>query len=307
MGPPKPTGRLRRWPLGFRGAWIAVGWSATLLAVAWGMHRMDRLVRAAQANATCRLEWADLPPWLSGPSAEQTLQQLSQAANLRPEADVHDPALCRRVGEGLAQSPWVAEVKRVSKRADGVVRAHATFREPFAFVESAGVVYLVDSAGVRLPHRYLADYVQDRFWNDWLRITGATGAVPDEGQPWPGDDLAAGLRLAAYLKEATARGEVPFRSSLRAIDVSNAGLRRNKFDGQLRIRTVQPRGYIDWGLPPGEEYNVECTAARKLEMLRALYAERGQLPEATLDVRGSDGIRVRESPAPGGSASMSKR
>ena len=116
--------------------------------------------------------------------------------------------------------------------------------------------------------------------------------MPAEGEPWSGDDLAAGLRLIEFLKEATARGEVPFRSSLRTVDVANYKLRADKLDGELRIRTVYPRCYINWGLPPGEEYNIEASASRKVEMLRALYKERGELPELTLDVRGAEGIRV---------------
>ena len=188
----------------------------------------------------------------------------------------------------------MAEVKRVTKQASGVIRVQAAYREPFAMVEVDGTAYLLDRNAVRLPVEYVIGTVPDEYWNEWFRIAGVSAAVPPAGAVWPGADLAAGLELVEYLRDATVRGEVSFRSSLRVIDVSNHGRRRDPYDGELRIRTIYPRGYIDWGLPPGKEYTVEASANRKLEMLRALYAERSRLPDLVLDVRGADAIRLRE-------------
>lgn len=267
--------------------WQLIGWSATFVAVVWGLGRLDQRVRGQNPAAQCVIEWDGLPAWLTGAGGDQALADIAAAADLRPDDDIHDPELCRRVAAGLQASAWVAEVRRVSKRPDGVVRIDARYREPFAYVEHAGVVYRVDREGVRLPlpATYRVDFIQDKFWNDWFRIVGPSGVVPREGEPWPGDDLAAGLRLVQFLRDATARGEVPFRSSLRAIDVANFGLRKSPDDGQLRIRTIHPRSYIRWGEPPGEEYEVESPARRKLDMLRSVYAKRGFLPEGILDVR----------------------
>lgn len=284
-GDPRPASAWRR---------IAalVGWSASLGAVGWGLVRLDSDVRGTRAGVPGELEWVDLPPWLASDGSARILDDIAAAASPGASADIWEPDLCRRVAEGLQSSPWVAEVQRVSKQADGRVRIRALYREPFAFVELEGTAYLIDRSGVRLPRTYRVTQVEDRYWNDWLRIVGVAGGIPQEGEAWAGDDLAAGLRLVEYLKEATARGEVPFRSSLRTVDVANHRLRVDKLDGALRIRTVYPQGYINWGLPPGEEYNIEASASRKLEMLRALYSERGELPGVVLDVRGAEGIRV---------------
>jgi len=273
--------------------WKQVGqglaWIVALAGVCWSLATIDQSVTAEQALAECHVELVDLPEWLSGPGGQEIRAEIEGAAGVTRSDNVADNGLCRRVASNLQASPWVAELVRVTKRPDGRVRVRAKYREPFAFVERDGVVYRVDREGVRLPlpRTYRLEYIEDSFWNDWLRITGVSGEVPAEGQPWPGEDLRAGLTLARYLKEATARGEVPFRSSLRAIDVSNWKLRRDPFAGRLRIRTVHPRGVVHWGLPPGEEYPIEPPAQRKLEMLRTLYIERGRLPDDAIDVRGS--------------------
>jgi hypothetical protein len=269
-----------------------LGWAATVLAVAWGLQQLDRYARTPQPSLTGELEWVGLPAWLTTRGSEPILRDIGAATGLSGSIDVQDADLCRRVGEGLRSSPWVAEVKRITKQANGRVRIEATYREPFALVEVGGVAYLVDRAAVRLPVRYALSQVEERYWNDWFRITGVSAPTPNEGEAWTGADLATGLHLIEFLKEAIARGEVPFRSSLRAIDVANFKRHEDALDGELRIWTIYPHCYINWGLPPGEEYSMEPPAATKLAMLRTLYADRGQLPDNILDVRWFTGIKI---------------
>ena len=60
-------------------------WSVMLTGVAWGMRELETRALAARPPVTCRLEWADLPAWLSAPSGEQILQQITWSAGLRPD------------------------------------------------------------------------------------------------------------------------------------------------------------------------------------------------------------------------------
>lgn len=289
-------------PTAWRRIWAAVGWAATLSLVGWGAVRLHDYVRTSQTGAECRLEWVNLPSWLSEPSYAGVLQQITAAADLRPDDDIHDPNLCARIAANLQRSPWVAEVRNVTRQPDGVVRAAATFREPFAYVEVKGVAYLVDRNGVRLPSKTekltsKAGDDSDDVWENWFRITGVSGAIPNEGEAWTGTDVVAGLSLVQFLKEATARGEVPFRPALRAVDVANFMHPETGYGG-LRVRTTQPHGWIQWGLPPGEEFDIDASAARKLELLRSYYAKQGgQFPDGGIydvqDVRG-DRVKIRE-------------
>ena len=296
---PGGEGSLRLSSLALRRTWVLIGWAGTIVAAAWGMNYLEQYVQAARPNVPCRLEWIDLPNWLSAPDNAWVLYQIGQAIDARPDDDVYDPELCRRVGQSLAGSPWVERVERVTKQPDGTVRVQAAFREPLAFVESRGRAYLVDGTGVRLPLEYSPDFLGP---SDLFVVVGVSGPIPDIGQAWSGKDpqqpavdLAAGLKLVRFLHDAAVQGRLPFRAWLRKIDVANFDGRDNKFDGRLRIRTIHPNCYIDWGLPPGEEATVDtASASRKLDLLNALYAEQGQLPARILVVRWKEGVDCRE-------------
>lgn len=301
------TGRaLRLSPAAWRRTWTLIGWAFGLVAVVWGLQRVTQYVKTRQAQLPWRLEWVSLPQWLRAPAYEWVREEIEYAAGLQADDHVHAPDLCERVGRNLAASPWVATVQRVSKyvrpdpntgRDEAVLQIEATFREPLALVEMSRRAYVVDSQGVLLPVEYGADYVNPADPNMPMLIVGVAQPAPEVGAIWPGEDLAAGLTLAKYLRAAAADGRLSFRSSLKAIDVGNYDLGENAFDGRLRLRTILPRCYIRWGEPPGQEYPIEVDADRKLEMLRTLYATQGQFPDGwILDVRKEDGIERQEFP-----------
>lgn len=289
-------------PTAWRRVWAIVGWGVTLALVIWGIVQLDSYARVPQAGVECKLEWVGLPPWLSEPSYASVLQQITAIADVRPDDDIQDPNLCARVAMNLRQSPWIAEIRHVTRQPNGCIQVEAAFREPFAYVEVKGIAYLVDKSGVRLPSKtdMLSDKgakSSDAVWENWFRITGVSGPVPNEGETWTGTDLVAGLSLVKFLKEATERGEVPFRPALRSVDVANFTHPETGYGG-LRIRTTQSRGWIQWGLPPGEEFSVEPSATRKLELLRSYYSKQGgQFPDGGIydvrDVRG-DRVDIRE-------------
>jgi hypothetical protein len=265
-----------------------LGWTATFALIAWGLGALEQHVLAAHPPGPTHLVWRSLPAWLQSEAYAPVLADIEATVDLRPTDNLHDPTLAAYVGERLLENPWVADVPRVAKRADGAVIVSATFRKPMAYVTERGRAYLVDRTGVRLPNEASADKIRTE---DWFQITGVGGTRPEVGQPWEGEDLAAGLALVEFLEAAAQAGELPFRSWLTTIDVANFYRRVREFDGRLRIRTIRPGAYINWGEPPGEEYPVEASADRKLDLLRSVYQEHGELPDAVLDVRGEDGIR----------------
>ncbi len=292
-GKKKSTGSWRLSPAAWWRMWVLCGWAATVLLLVWGLDALRDYVQAQPQEGPTHLVWEQLPTWLSSPAYGDVLVEIESDADLYSDDPVADPELTERVGLALSASPWVAEVHQVVKGADGAVRVAAEFREPFAYVAINGWTYLVDKAGVRLPNEGpLATFPED----EWFIITGVRGDIPELGQPWPGEDMAGGLALARFLDDARRGGQLPFRSSLRAIDVANYDLKERPLDGRLRIRTIHPGCYVRWGEPPGEGPPVEPTAQRKLELLTALYVDRGQLPERILEVRREDRVAA-ERPA----------
>lgn len=280
-----------------------LAWALMVLVVFLAARWVHDAVTSAR-DAPCAIEWAALPGWLQEPQSRWVLGEI-EAALGPPEAHRRfDPALVHRLGERLAASPWVAAVERIQKTAAGIIQIDAKFREPEALVEVGGRLYLTDGEGTRLPPEYQAD-VLDHYPDARERlfvIAGVSRPLPPVGANWEAEDLRAGLSLARFLKLAVARREVPFRSSLRAIDVSNFDGSKNRLDGKLRIKTIHAGAYIDWGLPPGEEFGVEASAERKLGNLRTAYVNLGgQLPPKVIVARWPSGIdfrEVREPPAP---------
>jgi hypothetical protein len=310
LKPPAFSPVAGRW-LGWIGLWLTA-----LGGAAYGLSRLEPYARPAGSPPPVRLVWRSLPPWLLNTDGQPTpeIGLLEWWAGLRPETDVYAPELAQRIAENLARSPWIAQVRRVSKQRDGVILVDAEIRTPLALVVPPAMrgaqpqreAYLVDEGGVRLPMNAPLDAL-DAFAADarkaWFTIIGVRAPAPAEGQPWPGADLAAGLRLVKFLNAARERGDLPFRSSLRAIDVSNFDGQAERYDGKLRIRTLHPRTYIDWGLPPGDEYNIEAAPSAKLHMLRAFFDEYGYLPDVGViilrwpDPAGRVTIRPLDAPA----------
>lgn len=289
--------------------WKVIGWSATLAAAAWGLRSLEERVVAAHRTGEARLEWVGLPEWLTQPESAWILKGHSHAkgveelAALAPDADPFDPLLCARLAANIAASPWVAAVERVTRErepdGDTVIHVAATFRTPLAFVVTNARAYLVDEAGHRLPVERAPDYLNPA---EHYLIVGAKGTVPKLGQQWVGQDIAAGLKLAAFFRTAELRGRLPFREELRAIDVANFDRCQKISDAPLRVQLLDPRGYINWGDAPGAEDGVEPPAARKLEMLTDIYANRGRLPVQEIELRDPDprGTTIKLGPARGG-------
>lgn len=288
-GPPRAViAPLRISRAGVRRIGLVCVWATVFCGAAYGLYRLEPVSRALLNGGGPVLRWVELPPWLNEPQAADVLGEIEAAAGLRARDDVHAPDLCERVATGLAASPWVERVQRVTKQADGVVRVLATFRRPVAMVLHDGVAHVVDHAGVRLPRQAPA---ADAARYNFLLISGVRKPLPPIGASWNSDDLAAGLALVQFIESAAAQGRAPVRAVLRGVDVGNVNRRRNARDGELRLIPIYPGSYIDWGLAPGREYDIECTAEGKLASLNGILAQYGQWPsEQWFDVRPHDRV-----------------
>ena len=284
------AGKRLRWLRSLR-TWTIVGSLGVLAAAAYGLNRLEPYVRRIN-TAPMAIEWASVPSWLHEENWKHVLPELETHVALHPMTDPYDGRVSPYVAERLAESPWIARVWRISTQMDGRVKVHAGFRKPFAMVARSGIAYLVDDVGVRLPQQWASSAVNRA---GWLVIEGVAAPTPKPGERWDGEDLAAGLKLARFLYRAEAAAQLPFRDSIRAIDVGNFRGRKSPRAGWLQLVTINPQGYINWGLPPGEEYGIEAQAEEKLANLCGLYASRGRLPaKEPIDVRAEDGIGLGE-------------
>ncbi len=264
-------------------------WAVTLGAVFVGLARLEPLARSYLPSTPPRIEWVDLPVWLQSADWSEVLREVEAQADLQPADRIDDAALCRRVAEAVAASPRVASVVRVEKHADGRIGVQAKFRKPLALVAYRDLALLVDERGVRLPDQLALAQVDRQRW--WV-IEGVRSPAPrNPGECWGGADVAAGLALVNYLREAEFQGALPgaLRTALRGVDVSKVTGR--KTTDCLRISTLHPGTYIEWGLAPGEGLGVEASADRKIELLRSYVAGAGGLPSvAFIDLRDERGV-----------------
>lgn len=267
--------------------WMAIAWLGTFAVIAYGLHELEPYAQRTNTSDTA-VEWVGVPGWLRDANWKHVLPQLEARIDLHPRTDPYHDSVCSYVAARLAGSAWVDRVRRVTKQTDGRVKVWADFRKPSAMVERDGVAYLVDELGVRLPEQWAVSGLNRA---GWFAIRGVSAAVPRPGKRWGGEDLTAGLKLARFLYQTKSSGQLPFRGSIRAIDVSNYRGKKDPRGGRLQLVTINPQSYIHWGLPPGEEYDIESSAELKLAMLRKLYAVEGRLPDqGPIDVRGDDGI-----------------
>lgn len=262
------------------GAALALGLVGAGLAL--GLSRLESYARRLPGGPT-RVEWVNLPAWLREPSWSPVLAELEAATGVTPDVDVSYPRLCETVAAKLVDSPWVERVRRVTKRADGLIAVDAIFRRPYAWVERDGIAHLIDDTGAVLPLRMQPEQVDTQ---RWLLVRGVQAKPPPLGQRWVGDDLGAGLKLASFLYRAGESNTLECRADLRAIDVSNYKLRRDRMSADLRLILATGTTVIEWGLPPGDEYDIQLPAVQKLGLIEGLYRAHGSLPGASrVDVR----------------------
>ena len=269
--------------------WMALAWLGTFAIVANGLHKLEPYVQNIKIGDTA-IEWVGTPEWIQSDNWSYVLNDLESRVNLHPETLPYDESVCPWVAEQLDGSPWISQIRRISVLNDGRVRVYADFRKPFAVIEQDGFAHLIDEAGIRLPELW-PSYALNR--EGWLAIRGVRSPTPAAGRRWGGKDVVAGLKLVRFLYRAELVDTLPFRAEIRAVDVSNFDGRQDPRGGRLRLITTNPESYIHWGLPPGEEYEIESTAESKLAMLCKLYAIAGALPDAgPIDVRDEEAIGI---------------
>ena len=261
--------------------WIVIAWIGTFAVIARGLHKLEPVVRQFDLGDT-RIVWLGVPDWLQTENWRYVLDDLEHGISLDPKTIPYDERVCPYVAEQLAKSPWISQIRRISKQNDGIVKIYAEFRRPYAAIERDGMAYLIDENGYRLPEQW-PGYAVNR--GGWFVLRGVKEPLPELGERWPGADVVAGLKLVSFLSRAELAGRLPFRKEIQAIDVSNF-YKKGSWDGRLQLITKNPESYIHWGVPPGEEYKVEASAEMKLAQLNSLFDKYGCLPnDRPIDVR----------------------
>jgi hypothetical protein len=220
------------------------------------------------------------PAWMSDLVAQQIATQVAP----RGAHSAFDHDMLVEITRMLKTNPWimnVRSVRRVFGEAPGdTLELDCDFRTPAALVRTGSAFYLIDRNGVRLPEQYAANEVErvvktpDGHVNIRVIEGVARPAPANAGQKWTGEDLRAGLDMAALLLDPANQ---PFTHEIRKINVENFNGRHDAREAQIVLTTVY-NTQIRWGRPiKATDRFIEVDPGRKLDYLRRVFQEYGRV------------------------------
>ena len=253
-----------------------------------GYHYADRYVeeRVAYTRQRMYVVLKNRPAWMN----DFLVEQIAQIARPTAPSSVFDHQLLENTAERLSRNPWVRKVHSVRRAWPGdTLVIDCEYRAPAALVKWGAFYWLVDENGVRLSERFTEQEVPSiQFGPDGhtrIRvIEGVRHAVPHlPGEPWPGEDLAAGMKMLDYLFDR------PYTEQILRVDVSNIDGRVDGKAPQIVLKT-RFNTQVLWGRPPSEndvDAFIEVSTARKLTYLRLAYEQFGRVDakHQCLDIR----------------------
>ncbi len=224
-----------------------------------GLERLKEQVEGLpQYQPTPKLQLVDTPDWVE---RENWRPQILASIRLPEKADWLGGGLAREIGEQLAASGWVSQVKRVLPEVDGTIRIWCEYRRPIAMVRSKAdeedeyLYVAVDKDGVRLPHIY-----RDVEEAGWIQILGVESAAPEPGQAYQADDALAAVRLAEIIFRQD------FAHQISVIDVTNFRGRKNRRRDHIFLLARGRHEPLIWGSAIGEEFD-ENTWQDKIRLI----------------------------------------
>lgn len=258
-------------------------WAASLAAAGFGLNYADRAAMR-QVTAATRIEWVNKPAWLESSEWSPILVELENIPELYPDTNIFDDNVCSYVASFLVNSPWIKRLERVSKTNEGKIRVYATFRRPFSLVEAGNTAYMIDDEAVRLPWQTPKNVIDHE---KWMTIRGVREGLPAIGSRWEGIDIIDGIKLLNWLNRRFDQTNPPaIRKMLTAVSVRNHDRKKSPWSGMLQLITANPRVYVDWGMPPLEEFPIEAAADLKLAHLLLPEAVRYLSDGTSINIRG---------------------
>jgi hypothetical protein len=218
----------------------------------------------------------DTPQWMS----PALVKQITDAVSSPTPFVADDRRAVEEVAGKMSAHPWVAKVgvaRRVYTQSPGdVIEVSATYRTPAALVRDGDNYWMVDQTGVKLPEKFAVSEVptvvvsRDRTLNFRI-ITGVAAPAPAAGSKWVGDDVQAGLELAALLARES------FTDEIVVIDVDNFSARRQVNLPQIVLKTRYDT-MIGWGRPVNaRDFFAEISPDQKMLRLQEFKSRTGRV------------------------------
>lgn len=191
-------------------------------------------------------------------------------ASLESRLSILDPELTDRIAAAFSLHPWIASVRRVSKRHPAGVTVELEYRRPVCMVEVPGRLIPVDARGNRLPDGDFALNQAVRF----PRLTNIeTMPLGPPGTRWGDLRVADGAAIAAAFGQRWAAMRLDRIVPVRKSEID----RRPDYVYELY---THGGSRVIWGRAPGAELPGEPSTAEKLQFLESWIAQNGTLEGA---------------------------
>lgn len=143
--------------------------------------------------------------WLSVDALKVDLLRTDRSGLLRGGVSIFTPDLAERVAAGYACSPWVRQVRSVSKEFPNRLHVELDVRMPFALISWHGQYFVVDRDGFLLSPK-----VYNLAWERLLPSLGPVVVVPaqtprPESGRWEDVTVQEGLSMVALCREQFAK------------------------------------------------------------------------------------------------------
>jgi hypothetical protein len=214
----------------------------------------------------------DRPAWMTDFLADQIVSSVQPTT---PHSAFDRQALVNAY-DILAANPWVKKVREVRRaygKAPGdTIVIDCEYRAPAALVQWGDYYSLVDGEGVKLPEQFTLQQLKKIMFTSDGRmnirlIQGVKHPPPSPGKKWVGEDLKAGLEMAALLFGK------PSAEEILRIDVSNFAGRLDPREAQVVLLTREGTE-VRWGRPPSsKDAFIEARWQRKLQYMDWLVRE----------------------------------
>lgn len=196
------------------------------------VHRPEFQVNARAISLnTC-------PYWVDGPRMAQELSK--ELAELPESESLFERDLAHAVQHELRSSPWVLDVTRVRRRMPSTLLVKAVFRRPAAVVLFGTQQYMIDRDGHWLPEDLFNRPPEWEHESLPVIVDRLLGEPPPVGERWDGPRMAAGARLADFLRREGLFEVLPVDS----IDVTGVG---REIEGPDILLVAAQGGEVRWG------------------------------------------------------------
>jgi hypothetical protein len=209
------------------------------------------------------VEITPLPPWIHSDIRADAYR----TASLDGPLSVLDDRLTERIASAFSLHPWVAKVRRVSKRYPARVQIDLDYRRPVLMVQVPGNLLPVDPRGVLLPGGDLSAVEKSRF----PCLVGVDRRpLGTAGEAWGDARVAGAAAIADALADAWQELKL---AQIVPLPPGSSGVAEDSMYALLTRSGTR----IIWGRPPGENTPGEPSAADKVAWLKTYAAQRGTL------------------------------